>query len=291
MLAQRGSRPDDKSQRSVQLRAPTQAQLKSPTWGNEEDDGPMAHPTAGAVPAINRATAAPPALTTAPLDWTTPSGTLPRAPSRQGGPTRGGSPLRPRPSSGQRRKHLGSQRNGAHRPPWIKTRKPTGKGPKDIQVQTRTPPDPSGSDKTILVNGRAPAEGHTARATARVEQTQPQATATDPPAYQTQGRAKAHSRQGNPPRTKSNGSADCLNNHTTPSADRAHMPTKQGAQSGKAARQRVGRGADHTNTPLGPATWSHHTPTASHSNRATAALKAYQGTVRTMNGTGTRRDD
>ncbi|PCH41692.1 hypothetical protein WOLCODRAFT_151743 [Wolfiporia cocos MD-104 SS10] len=46
MRAQRGSRPDDKSQRSVQVRAPTQAPLKSPTWGNEEDDGPMAHPTA-----------------------------------------------------------------------------------------------------------------------------------------------------------------------------------------------------------------------------------------------------
>ncbi|PCH35820.1 hypothetical protein WOLCODRAFT_159456 [Wolfiporia cocos MD-104 SS10] len=48
MRAQRGSRPDDKSQRSVQVRAPTQAPLKSPTWGNEEDDGPTAHPTAQA---------------------------------------------------------------------------------------------------------------------------------------------------------------------------------------------------------------------------------------------------
>ncbi|PCH41694.1 hypothetical protein WOLCODRAFT_151745 [Wolfiporia cocos MD-104 SS10] len=74
-------------------------------------------------------TAAPPALPTAPLDWTTLSCTLPRAPARQGGPTRGGSPLRPRPSSGQRRKHLGSQHNGAHRPPWNKTRKLTSTGP------------------------------------------------------------------------------------------------------------------------------------------------------------------
>ncbi|PCH34504.1 hypothetical protein WOLCODRAFT_148544 [Wolfiporia cocos MD-104 SS10] len=65
-------------------------------------------------------TAAPPALPTAPLDWTTPSCTLPRTPTRKGGPTCGGSPLRPRPSSGQRRKHLGSQHNGAHRPPWTR---------------------------------------------------------------------------------------------------------------------------------------------------------------------------
>ncbi|PCH41697.1 hypothetical protein WOLCODRAFT_151749 [Wolfiporia cocos MD-104 SS10] len=61
----------------------------------------------------------------------------------------------------------------------VKTRK-APHGPKDTRVQTRTPPDPSGSDKTTPVNGRAPAEGHTARATARVEQTQPQATATSP---------------------------------------------------------------------------------------------------------------
>ncbi|PCH33141.1 hypothetical protein WOLCODRAFT_147241 [Wolfiporia cocos MD-104 SS10] len=67
-------------------------------------------------------------------------------------------------------------------------------------------------------------------------------------------------------------------------------PRQPKARSRQAARQRVGRGADHTNTPLGPATWSYHTPTASHSNRATAALKAYQGTVRIENGTGTRRD-
>ncbi|PCH36531.1 hypothetical protein WOLCODRAFT_159494 [Wolfiporia cocos MD-104 SS10] len=47
---------------------------------------------------------------------------------------------------------------------------------------------------------------------------------------------------------------------------------KAGRAVRQAARQRVGRGAEHTNTPLGPATWSYHTPTASHSNRATAAL-------------------
>ncbi|PCH34506.1 hypothetical protein WOLCODRAFT_148550 [Wolfiporia cocos MD-104 SS10] len=120
MLAQRGSRPDDKSQRSVQLRAPIQAQLKSPTWGNEEDDGPRAHPTRWRRPCKQPRTAAPTALPTAPLDWTTPSCTLPRVPARQGGPTRGGSPLRPRLSPGQRRKHLGSQHNGAHRPPWTR---------------------------------------------------------------------------------------------------------------------------------------------------------------------------
>ncbi|PCH40613.1 hypothetical protein WOLCODRAFT_159290 [Wolfiporia cocos MD-104 SS10] len=155
-------------------------------------------------------TAAPPALPTAPLDWTTPSCTLPRAPTRKGGLTCGGSPLRPRPSSGQRRKHLGSKRNGAHRPPWNKTRQPTGRvfiqrarrhpppsiidpsrnparatierGAASAQAiaaahalggrwtpesKTRTPPDISGSDETT-VNGRAPAEGHTARATAQV---------------------------------------------------------------------------------------------------------------------------
>ncbi|PCH42733.1 hypothetical protein WOLCODRAFT_152773 [Wolfiporia cocos MD-104 SS10] len=159
--------------------------------------------------------AAPPALPTAPLDWTTPSCTLLRAPTRKGGPTRGGSPLRSRPSFGQRRKHLGSQHNGAHRyspsahggtirlnnwdlrrcsglttkhlrlsvdPRGNPARAPIERGAAsatdktraapqgllDIRVQTRTPPDSSGSDKAIPANGIAPAEGQTARATARV---------------------------------------------------------------------------------------------------------------------------
>ncbi|PCH36526.1 hypothetical protein WOLCODRAFT_159482 [Wolfiporia cocos MD-104 SS10] len=289
MLAQRGSRPDDKSQRSVQLRAPIQAQLKSPTWGNEEDDGPRTHPPAVSRyetrPSLTRVGEAPPALPTAPLDWTTPSCTLPRAPTRKGGPTRGGSPLHQRPSSGQRRKHLGSQHNGAHRPPWTRrasrqagyspsarggtirlnnwdlrrcpgpsTKHPrpsvdprgnparafiergaasaqattaaqalgtektraAPQGPLDNRVQTRTPPDSSGSDKRQHTSGRPYGKGNRPSHT-----TQPQATATSPPAYLTQGWAKAHSRQGDPPRTKSNGSAACLNNRATPSADRA----------------------------------------------------------------------
>ncbi|PCH36529.1 hypothetical protein WOLCODRAFT_159492 [Wolfiporia cocos MD-104 SS10] len=65
--------------------------------------------------------------------------------------------------------------------------------------------------------------------------TQPQATATDPPAYQTQWRAKAHSRQGNPPHTESNGSAVCLNNRATPSADRALTGRAAGTPQGSEA--------------------------------------------------------
>ncbi|PCH39130.1 hypothetical protein WOLCODRAFT_158659 [Wolfiporia cocos MD-104 SS10] len=308
MLAQRGSRPDDKSQRSVQVRAPIQAQLKSPTWGSEEDDGPTAHPTRwsarvsaskqevsqhlpGRRPCNQPRTAAPPALPTAPLDWTTPSCTLPRAPARQGGPTRGGSPLRPRPSSEQRRKHLGSQHNGAHRPPWTRrasrqagylpsahggtvrlnnldlrrcsglTTKhprpsidPRGNparasiergaasaqatpaaqalGHRTAAVHTRTPPNHSGSDKTTgqrpRTSGRPYGKGNRPSHT-----TQPQATAISPPAYPTQGRAKAHSRQGNPPRTKSNSGAAALTN--TPPLPPA-APSK--ARSRHAARQR-----------------------------------------------------
>ncbi|PCH39478.1 hypothetical protein WOLCODRAFT_159043 [Wolfiporia cocos MD-104 SS10] len=47
-------------------------------------------------------------------------------------------------------------------------------------AQRAPPPDSSGSDKTTPVNGRTPAEGHTARVTTRVIQTQPHATATSP---------------------------------------------------------------------------------------------------------------
>ncbi|PCH39671.1 hypothetical protein WOLCODRAFT_159260 [Wolfiporia cocos MD-104 SS10] len=341
MRAQRGSRPDIKSQRSVQVRAPTQAQLKSPTWGNEEDDGPTAHPPAvsryetkgapvkgpqglvhasercpstsqSAVPAINHAPAAPTALTTAPLDWTTPSCTLPRAPARQGGPTRGGSPLRPRPLPGQRRKHLGSKHNGAHRPPWTKTRQLTStgippsahggtvrlnnrdlrrcsglttkhprlsvdqpkgkpclrsyrargslcashigsassgvkhnqKGPRPGRKRRDSPTLGIGQPQSTRAPRRIPPaattvahqrKANTARATALVYQTQPQATATSPPAYQTQGRAKAYYRQGNPPRTQSNGSAVCLNNRATPSADRALTGRAAGTPQGSKA--------------------------------------------------------
>ncbi|PCH39135.1 hypothetical protein WOLCODRAFT_158667 [Wolfiporia cocos MD-104 SS10] len=238
-------------------------------------------------------TAAPPALPTAPLDWTTPSCTLPRVPARKGGPTRGGSPLRPRPSSGQRRKHLGSQHNGAHRPPWTKTRQPTGRVCTQ-RARRHHPPQQLGPPVLLRANNQAPpstsrpkgkpcprtyrargslcdgkdassppgAAGHPSpyahpagllrqrqghpgqryRTSGRPygkgnhpsHTTQPQATAIDPPAYQTQGRAKAHNRPGNPPHTESNGSAACLNNRATPSAGRA----KQGAQQArrKAAR-------------------------------------------------------
>ncbi|PCH40676.1 hypothetical protein WOLCODRAFT_150705 [Wolfiporia cocos MD-104 SS10] len=231
-------------------------------------------------------TAAPPALPTAPLDWTTPSCTLPRAPTRKGGPMRGGSPLRSRPSSGQRRKHLGSQHNGAHRPPWTKTRQPTGRV---FTQRTRRhrPPQQPGPPALLRANNQAPPSisrpkgkprprtyrawgslctSHTGSASSgdscsphahpagllRQRQrsrtsgrpygkgncpshtTQPQATATDPPAYSTQGRAKAYHRQGNPPRTKSNGSADCLNNRATPSAGRVSQGAQQASR--KAAR-------------------------------------------------------
>ncbi|PCH39489.1 hypothetical protein WOLCODRAFT_159071 [Wolfiporia cocos MD-104 SS10] len=75
--------------------------------------------------------------------------------------------------------------------------------------------------------------------------TQPQATATSPPAYPTQRRAKAHSRQGNPPRTKSNSGAAALTNApplppTAPSIGRA-AGTPQGSE--------VARGADTMKTP------------------------------------------
>ncbi|PCH39004.1 hypothetical protein WOLCODRAFT_159570 [Wolfiporia cocos MD-104 SS10] len=67
--------------------------------------------------------------------------------------------------------------------------------------------------------------------------TQPQATATDPPSVLTQGRAMAHSRQGNPPHTESNGSADCLNNRATPSADRALTGRAAGTPQGSERRR------------------------------------------------------
>ncbi|PCH39579.1 hypothetical protein WOLCODRAFT_159635 [Wolfiporia cocos MD-104 SS10] len=288
MRAQRGSRPDDKSQRSVQVRAPTQAPLKSPTWGNEEDDGPMAHPPAVSRyetrPALTRAGEAPPALPTAPLDWTTPSRTLPRAPARQGGPTRGGSPLRPCPLPGQRRKHLGSKHNGAHRPPWTKTRQltstgippsahggtvrlnnrdlrrcsgPTTKHPRlsvdprgnparapiergaasaqshtgsacsggllDIRVQTRTPPDSSGSDKAIRPTPQPPTprrikrKGGQRRIIAKATRRAPQ----------------------------SNSGAAALPKRATPSADRA--PTGRAAGTPQGSELAEGR---NTPTPL-----------------------------------------
>ncbi|PCH39787.1 hypothetical protein WOLCODRAFT_149829 [Wolfiporia cocos MD-104 SS10] len=217
-------------------------------------------------------TAAPPALPTAPLDWTTPSCTLPRTPTRKGGPTCGGSPLRPRPSPGQRRKHLGSKHNGAHRPPWNKTRQPTGRVFTQ-RARRHHPPQQLGPPALLRANNQAPPSTHRPKGKPRPRTyrargslcvkpyrqrklwgaaghpspnahpagplrqrqghsgqrsrtsgrpygkgnrpshtTQPQATATDPPAYPTQGRAKAHSRQGNPPRTKSNSGAAALPN-------------------------------------------------------------------------------
>ncbi|PCH41814.1 hypothetical protein WOLCODRAFT_151861 [Wolfiporia cocos MD-104 SS10] len=261
-------------------------------------------PVGGLTPRPARQSRTPPALPTAPLDWTTPSCTLPRVPTRKGGPTRGGSPLRPRPSSGQRRKHLGSKRNGAHRPPWNKTRQlpsrvftqrarrhrpPQQPGPPALlRANNQAPPPisrPKGKPRPRTYRARGslcvattaahalgnppgvaghpspnahPAgplrqrqtvahqrKANTARATALVYQTQPQATATDSPAYSTQGRAKAHSRQGNPPRTKSNSGAAALPNApplppTAPSIGRA-AGTPQGSK--------VARGADTMKTP------------------------------------------
>ncbi|PCH37306.1 hypothetical protein WOLCODRAFT_158027 [Wolfiporia cocos MD-104 SS10] len=106
-------------------------------------------------PSLTRVGEAPPALPTAPLDWTTPSCTLPRVPTRKGGPTRGGSPLRPRPSSGQRRKHLGSQHNGAHRPPWNKTRQPTGRVSTQ-RARRHRPPQQPGPPALPRANNQAP---------------------------------------------------------------------------------------------------------------------------------------
>ncbi|PCH37265.1 hypothetical protein WOLCODRAFT_157970 [Wolfiporia cocos MD-104 SS10] len=285
----------------------------------------------GCRPCNQPRTAAPTALPTAPLDWTTPSCTLPRAPTRKGGPTRGGSPLRLRPSPGQRCKHLGSQHNGAHRPPWTRraSRQATGitpsahggtirlnnwdprhcsglttkhprlsvdprgnparatiergaasaqatsaatektraapQGPLDNRVQTRTPPEPSGSDKTSPVN----------------------ATAIDPPAYLTQGRAKAHSRQGNPPRTK------VERQRRLPKQPRHpfRRPRPSRTRSRHAARQRGSpEGGTYQHPPRSDRV-ENERQRPSTLNRAIAALKAYQGTVRTTNGTGIRRDD
>ncbi|PCH39315.1 hypothetical protein WOLCODRAFT_158872 [Wolfiporia cocos MD-104 SS10] len=78
----------------------------------------------------------------------------------------------------------------------------------DTRVQTRTPPDPSGSDKRPRTSGRPYGKGNRPR------------------------RAKAHDRQGNPPRTKSNGSAACLNNRATPSAGRANQRRAAGKPQG-----------------------------------------------------------
>ncbi|PCH35437.1 hypothetical protein WOLCODRAFT_156124 [Wolfiporia cocos MD-104 SS10] len=240
----------------------------------------------GRRPCKQPSTAAPPASPTAPLDWTTPSCTLPRTPTRKGGPTCGGSPLRPRPSSGQRRKHLGSKRNGAHprttAPSALTTGTPgaaPGKQPSTpVHQSTQGKPRPrtyrargslcDGQDATAPPGEKdrrspfAHPAGHLRqRQTAAHQrkairqgqspesiQTQPQATATDPPAYPTQGRAKAHNRQGNPPRTESNGSADCLNNRATPFADR----TLIGRAAGKPQGSKVARRAEQTNTLLGP---------------------------------------
>ncbi|PCH37610.1 hypothetical protein WOLCODRAFT_158325 [Wolfiporia cocos MD-104 SS10] len=295
MLAQRGSRPDDKSQRSVQLRAPIQAQLKSPTWGNEEDDGPTAHPPAGAAPAINRARqrrlpyqprpwiGRPPAAPcparlpvredqragdrlcararrlgngastwvasitgptvrlgqdaqAAKQGYTTQRARRHRPPQQPGPPalfrTNNQAPPpisrpkgKPCPRNHRARgslcaSHIGSASSGVKHnqqgPPTrtVKTRA-APKGPLDNRVQTRTPPEPSGSDKATPVNAASHSQ--------------------QPPSVSTQGRAKAHSRQGNPPRTKSNGSAVCLNNRATPSADRALTGRAAGTPQGSEA--------------------------------------------------------
>ncbi|PCH37340.1 hypothetical protein WOLCODRAFT_158067 [Wolfiporia cocos MD-104 SS10] len=76
--------------------------------------------------------------------------------------------------------------------------------------------------------------------------TQPQATATSPPAYQTQERATAHSRQGNPPRTKSNSGAAALPN-APPLPPTASTP---GCAAGTPQGSEVARGADTLKTPL-----------------------------------------
>ncbi|PCH33145.1 hypothetical protein WOLCODRAFT_147251 [Wolfiporia cocos MD-104 SS10] len=67
-----------------------------------------------------------------------------------------------------------------------KTRQPHHRH-RTAAVHTRTPPDPSGSDKAIPANGRASAEGHTARATARVIQHSRKPQPPAPPAYKCKG--------------------------------------------------------------------------------------------------------
>ncbi|PCH41951.1 hypothetical protein WOLCODRAFT_151991 [Wolfiporia cocos MD-104 SS10] len=252
-------------------------------------------------------TAAPPALPTAPLARTTLSCTLPHAPTRKGGPTRGGSPLRPRPSSGQRRKHLGSKqkrptvRLGTRRasrqagyspsahggtvrlnnrdprrcsgpttkhprplidPRGNPARAPIERGaasaqaipgsacsgpprgrwtPESKRAPRRTPPAatrPSG--QRSRTSGRPYGKGNRPSHT-----TQPQATAIDPPAYQTQGWAKAHSCQGNPPRTKSNSGAATLPN-VPPLPPTASNP---GRAAGTPQGSKEARGADTVKTP------------------------------------------
>ncbi|PCH37611.1 hypothetical protein WOLCODRAFT_158329 [Wolfiporia cocos MD-104 SS10] len=214
--------------------------------------------------------------------------------ARHGGPTRGGSPLRPRPSPGQRRKHLGSQRNGAHRPPWTRraSRQAKGiapsahggtvrlnnrdprhcpasttrtvvddeatqttfpepqrnkpahplsldnKGPRLKYDKTRRPlearghpspnahpPDSSGSDKATPANGRAPAEGQMARATARDGQRRSIAKAN----------RTAHQRRTAAPTASTN---------EPPPPPTAPTPALQakGAQTGNSQQRVVGRG-------------------------------------------------
>ncbi|PCH39580.1 hypothetical protein WOLCODRAFT_159637 [Wolfiporia cocos MD-104 SS10] len=332
MLAQRGSRPDDKSQRSVQVRAPIQAQLKSPTWGSEEDDGPTAHPTRrkrevtqhlpGRRPCNQPRTAAPTALPTAPLDWTTPSSTLPRTPTRKGGPTCGGSPLRPRPSSGQRRKHLGSQRNGAHRPPW------TRRGPPALlRTNNQAPPsiiDPSRNPARAIIErgaasaraiaaahalGREGPKGHGTPESIRAPRRTPPAATTEahqsgrpygkgnrPSLYRHSRKPQPSTpqrikRKGGPRRIiakatrrapTSNGSADCLNNRTTPSAGRVN----QRRAAGKPQGSEEARGAEHTNTSLGPTACRTIGNGQAPRTGQSPPSKAYPGTVRTRNSTG-----
>ncbi|PCH34510.1 hypothetical protein WOLCODRAFT_148559 [Wolfiporia cocos MD-104 SS10] len=250
---------------------PHKRKRKSPTWGNEEDDGPMAHPPAasercpstsqGAVPAINRAPRRRPPQQPRPWKGRPPAAPCPaRLPVREDQRARDSLYARARYqgngastwSAGQPLRKPYRQRKlwGKTRPigpptrTTIKTRQPHP-GHRTAAVHTRTPPDSSGSDKAIPANGSAPAEGHTARATARVIRHSRRPQPSTPPPYQTQGRAKAHSRQGNPPRTESNGSAACLNNRATPSADRA----RTGCAAGKPQGSEIARGADTMKTP------------------------------------------
>ncbi|PCH35825.1 hypothetical protein WOLCODRAFT_159465 [Wolfiporia cocos MD-104 SS10] len=130
----------------------------------------------------------------------------------------------------------------------------TPQGLLDIRVQTRTTPDHSGSDKAIPANGRAPAEGHTARATARVIRHSRKPQPTAPQRIQRKGGTGVSS-----PRQPATHQVEQrrrrFTKRATPSADRAHMLSSR-ARSRHAARQQGSPGGGHfKNTPLGPTAW------------------------------------
>ncbi|PCH36994.1 hypothetical protein WOLCODRAFT_159515 [Wolfiporia cocos MD-104 SS10] len=320
MRAQRGSQPDDKSQRSVQVRAPTQAQLKSPTWGNEEDDGPMAHPTAckqaRGVPAPPRAPSLQstahcgadrlnnralglddPQLHPAPRAY--PQGRtnargiasapapVTRATARQAGysPSAHGGTDRlnnrdlrrcSRPTTKHPRSSIDPRGNPAHAP--IERGAASAQtipaaqalGHRTAAVHTRTPPDPSGSD-----NGRAPAEGHTARATARVIRHSRKPLPPTPQRIKRKGGQRRIVAKATRRTTESNSGTAALPN-APPLPPTASIPgCAAGMPQGSEARPRGERSA-----------------TAKHLEQGNRRpLRRTQAPSRITNGTGTRRRD